>query len=119
MRYILAIICIMVFSGGAFASSLCTFDTKCVEAEACIQTHFELRFGAGTGGPNELQIVTETDTVGVAVGGNSKIAFLAGLTERGFHVLTVASGDGAARYTNHLSEGPVTISYLGHCELGQ
>jgi len=116
-RYAFVIAAIFVIGSPANASSLCTFTTKCVEADVCTDTVFELRFGAGTGGPNELEIVTDAETVGVAVGGTGETAFLAGLTERGFHVLTVEAGSGAARYTNHVADGPVAVSYLGSCEV--
>ena len=40
------------------------------------------------------------------------------MNDSGFHVLTVQAGRGAARYSVHLNEGPLAITYHGQCEVG-
>ena len=122
MRHLIAIASLSLLATGANAASLCTFTTECYEDQPCQPTDFSLTFGAGTGGPNELELVTDAETIGVAVGGTGTVAYLAGMTESGFHVLTVMNGTGEARYTNHIGpdgagNGPQTVSYLGKCEL--
>lgn len=121
MKYVRqAVVSIVIFIlvPMAQADSLCTFTTECYEDESCQDTAFEVTFRAGTGGPNEMELVTDAETIGVAVGGNAQIAHFAGMTENGFYILTLASADGAARFTAHLGEGPQSITYLGACELG-
>ena len=118
MRQLVGFAFVMAFPVTAQAASLCTFTTECFENEACQPTQFELEFRAGTGGPNELEIVTEAETVGVAVGGSGEVAHLAGMNADGFHVLTVMRETGAARYTRHIGDGPRSVTYLGSCELG-
>lgn len=108
-----------LISPAAQASSLCTFITECYEGEACKDTQFALTFRAGTGGPNEMELVTDAETIGVAVGGDSTAAHLAGMTDSGFYILTLTSADGTARFTAHLREGPQSITYLGTCEVGE
>jgi len=122
MRYPIVVASILMFTGGAQAASLCSFTTRCFEAEPCQDTDFSLEFRAGTGGPNDLELVTDAETIGIAVGGTGKVAYLAGMTDSGFHVLTIAAGTGAARYTRHIgpapaNETPQSVSYLGSCEL--
>lgn len=117
MRYLIGLA--LLFPGAAQAASQCTFTMECYESEACQPTTFALEFRAGTGGPNELELVTDTETIGVTAGGTGKVAHLAGMTETGFHVLTLTSATGSARYTNHISDGPLTVTYLGTCEVGQ
>jgi len=119
MRQLVAILAFSTMGTSAFAASQCTFTTECYEAEPCQDTTFGLTFRAGTGGPNEMELVTDAETIGVAVGGNGQIAHLAGMTKTGFYVLTLASANGAARFTTHLADGPQTITYLGSCEIGK
>lgn len=119
MRYAIAIAVLCLNVNAASAASLCSFVIECYEGEACQETQFDLTFRAGTGGPNEMELVTDAETIGVAVGGNGNYAHLAGMTETGFYVLTLASGDGTARFTTHLAEGPQSVTYMGTCEVGQ
>ena len=101
------------------AASECRFVTECYEGEACQETQFDITFRAGAGGPNEMELVTDAETIGVAAGGTAEVAHLAGMTETGFYVLTLASADGTARFTAHLINGPQSVTYLGRCEVGQ
>lgn len=103
----------------ALAMSLCTFVSECTEDAGCQATAYSLEFRAGTGGPFEFELVTETETIGVTVGGSGKVAHLAGMTETGFHVLTIVRDTGAARYSRHISDGPRAVTYRGRCEVGQ
>ncbi len=118
MRQPFAVLTVILWASATQADSLCTFSTECYEDETCQETGFELTFRAGTGGPNEMELVTDAETIGVAVGGNAQVAHFAGMTQNGFYVLTLASSDGTARFTTHLGEGPQSITYLGTCELG-
>jgi len=115
LRYLVGILLLIPFA--TQAGSLCTFTTECYEDEPCQPTEFQLGFRAGTGGPNEMELVSDAETIGVAVGGTGEFAYLAGLTSTGFHVLTLTRSTGAARYTNHIGAGPQTVSYLGSCEV--
>ena len=121
MRHIIMTAGFFVFAAAAHAASECAFATECYETEPCTGTSFGLTFRAGTGGPDELELVTDAETIGVAVGGNGKVAYLAGMSASGggFHVLTVMAGTGEARYTAHIGDGPQVVTYLGRCELGQ
>ena len=119
MRCLIALAFVYSMVSQAQAASLCSFTTECYENEACQPSAFELTFRAGTGGPNEMELVTDAETIGVAVGGNAQFAHLAGMTKTGFYVLTLASADGTARFTTHLSDGPQSITSLGTCEIGQ
>ena len=118
MRGFWAVLLVLGWAGAAQAANMCSFDMECFEGEACQETAFDLQFRAGTGGPHEMEIVTDAETIGVNVGGNGKIAHIAGMNDSGFHVLTVQAGSGAARYSVHLNEGPLAITYHGQCEVG-
>lgn len=117
MRQLAGFIVLIGFPAMAQTASICTFTTECYENQACQDTEFQLEFRAGAGGPNDLEIVTDAETVSVSVGGSGEVAYLAGMTRNGFHVLTVTRESGAARYTNHIGDGPQTVTYLGSCEL--
>ena len=118
MRLVLAMAACVGFAGAAQAANECNFTLECFEGEACQETEFGLQFRAGTGGPHEMEIVTDAETIGVNVGGNGQIAHIAGMNDSGFHVLTVQAGSGLARYSVHLNDGPLAISYHGQCEIG-
>lgn len=116
MRYLAGLALLFPFS--VQAGNKCTFTTECFEQEACQDTQFQLEFRASSDGSSELELVTDAETVGVSVGGSGQVAYLAGLTPSGFHVLTVTRETGAARYTNHIGDGPLVASYIGTCEVG-
>ena len=118
MRQAVAI-ALSLFPTAVLAGNLCTFTTECFENEASQETAFTMEYRAGLGGANEFELVTDAETIAVSVGGSGDVAYLAGMTESGFHVLTVTRETGAARYTNHVASGPFTVSYLGSCEVSK
>jgi hypothetical protein len=117
MRHLSVIAIFLCLTQAVQAASLCRFTVACLEDEPCAETSFTMQLRGGTGGPNEIELVTDAETIGVAVGGNGRVAHLAGMTDSGFHILTVTRETGAARYTNHVDAGPLTVSYIGSCEM--
>ena len=119
MKTIAKALVIMCLSApAALAGNTCTFTTLCTDTQPCTATEFSLIFRAGTGGPNDIELDVGDEIVGVAVGGNAQVAHIAGLSQTGFHVLTLASGTGAARYTRHVDDGPLAMTWHGTCEIG-
>lgn len=114
-----AIVASALSAGGALAGSTCSFDTVCRDGQPCAAAKLEIVFRAGIGGPNDIELDVGDEVVAVAVGGNARVAHLAGLSQTAFHVLTLANGSGAARYTRHDDGGPVATTWIGTCEVGR
>jgi hypothetical protein len=98
----------------------CTFEKECLEDEVCNDTTFAPVLKARAGGLTETDMVVEAELVSEAgdatlLGVRSNGAMsLSGGTFEARHLLTIAA-NGTARYTLHLSDGPMVISYLGSC----
>ena len=101
----------------AEAGNRCTFQMACIEDKPCAPTAFAVSLRAGTGGPDDIELHTGDEIVGVAVGGNSSVAHIAGMSPTGFHVLTLEAATGKARYTWHVDEGLRAVTYHGTCEV--
>lgn len=98
----------------------CAFQSECFEAETCSDTTFSFDLNGRAGGLAESDMVVQTeltseigdtDLLGVRTG---SALSLSGGSFEARHLLTIAE-DGAARYTLHYADGPMTISYLGDC----
>lgn len=119
VRNIAAILAAAGWASAADAGSVCTFDRVCVDDRPCAETDYQITFRAGTGGPNDIELDVGDEVVAIAVGGNAQVAHLAGLSQSGFHVLTLANGTGVARYTRHEDATLTATTWHGLCELGR
>lgn len=90
----------------------CNFTKECFEAEACTATLFDIEIDETEGA---RKIVTPAETVPVSLGGSDLVRIYVGVTNGAFHLLS-RTADGAARYTNHLYQGPMVVSFLGTCK---
>lgn len=90
----------------------CNFKTECFEGEACIDTAYDISIEENDGATT---LVTVAETIPVSLGGSDVMRVYVGVTDSAFHLLSRAA-DGTARYTNHLFQGPMVVSYLGTCE---
>lgn len=104
----------VVFSAwaGAAAAIECSFTTECFEAEACAATQFDATLDQGA---QTAQFVTPSETILMSQGGSETVRVYVGVTGSAFHILT-RGANGIARYTTHIFEGPLAVSYLGECE---
>ncbi|WP_107844274.1 hypothetical protein [Litoreibacter ponti] len=90
----------------------CTFTTECFESEACAETSYEIAIeqdGEAT------KLVSVAETIPVSRGGSDSARVYVGVTDSAFHLLS-RNADGNARYTTHMYQGPMVVSYLGTCE---
>lgn len=90
----------------------CKFTTECFESEACSDTSYDVSIEENDG---KTALITVSETVPVSLGGSDVMRVYVGVTDGAFHLLSRAA-DGTARYTNHLFQGPMVVSYLGKCE---
>ena len=105
----------LVLPALAAAEHACRFDTECVDTEPCAPSGFEATL-SGEAGTMAMRLASEAGTVpgtlSVTPGGAT---FFLGLAERAVHLLTLA-GDGGARYSVHLPDVPMAVTYVGTCE---
>lgn len=105
-RYLLPLV---VLGGPAWAAN-CTFDRECFETEACTDANFL------------VQILSNDNILQTEFGDLPIIA-----TKSGDDLQTIiAASDGAdllmtispqgARLTQHMHQGPISITYFGQCE---
>jgi len=104
MKYAATLI-LTISSSVAFADT-CTFTTECFEGDGCYETDFSMEV-------TESQFVTDAETIIAAPLPLPQTVM--GLTPTSVHIVT-RSEDGSARYTTHMIDGPMMISYLGTCE---
>ena len=97
---------------GPAAAVECTFTTECFEGESCMETSFDMEID-DTDGARKL--ITPAETIRVVLGGSNATRVYTGFTDSAFHLLS-RGADGTARYTNHLTQGPMVVSYLGTCK---
>ena len=91
----------------------CDMMLECLEAEPCAETRFP--FAVEQGGVTEFALVSDAGTVPGSGRQPETGGLLFHAEEAGaVHLLSVAQ-DGAARYSVHLMEGPMAITYHGHC----
>ncbi|MEV8467400.1 hypothetical protein AB0T83_11475 [Fluviibacterium sp. DFM31] len=93
----------------------CVFTVECYEAEACDEANFSLRVGKGDS-PAEAVVRTPAESFAGKVQGHDSTS-LVWTTQTATTAQILSWGaDGSARYTLHLTDGPVVVSYHGHCE---
>ena len=116
MRFLIAFLMFpaLAFAGDEYAA--CHFTTECFESEPCTDTDF----GFVVNHDDALGFVIQTDAENIdgLVFDNrfpDQTSTLIGATETAYHMLTIAP-DGAARYSVQM-QGPVVVSYSGHCEV--
>ena len=106
VRYAIAV---GLFALPVVADTTCTFQTECMEGEACAESGFTLAIDAG----GDIITPAETITAGEALSSGEARAF-SGASSSGFHLVSIA-GDGAARYSAHVPSAGLTILYIGTC----
>ncbi len=94
----------------------CRFATECFEAEPCAETDFS--FSVSRDDAHGFVIRTDAEDIpGMAFDNYlpDATSALIGATDTAYHMLTIEPG-GAARYSVHM-KGPMSVSYLGACEV--
>ena len=114
---ILIIAALMACTARAAYAVECSFTTECFDAEECTETDYSLVIGHDDYGIPILETISETLRVTAIAGDGENHSTVTATGEGAIHLLTRATG-GDARYTVHLTEGPMTISYLGTCKAG-
>ncbi len=108
----------MVCMATAAHAMECTFTTECFDGEACAETDLEMTVAHNDHGLPTLETISETLHVTAIAGDGKTHSTLTATGEGAIHMLTRSTG-GDARYTVHLTEGPIVISYLGTCKVGE
>jgi hypothetical protein len=105
---------LMVLPFATFALE-CDFERECFEAEACTDSNFSASFvtDVQTG---HGQLISDSQTIegDVSVAESGATYFFAP-TGSALHLLTIGT-DRTARYTVHMTKGPLVATYLGKCE---
>ncbi|TCO69747.1 hypothetical protein [Rhodovulum euryhalinum] len=98
----------------------CAFVRECHETEPCAEADFALEVTGRVGGLGAGVVLARATLSSVAGDidafgtlGNGTL-FLQGGNGGGRAYLVVT--DGAARYTRHMAQGPVSVTYHGTCE---
>ncbi len=100
---------------------VCRFSKECFETEACSDTEFKTQLSGKAGGLTpadmvvEANLITDAETTTMLGLRSDKTYSLSGGLFDARHLLTIAAS-GAARYTVHLADGPMVITYHGKCE---
>jgi hypothetical protein len=115
MKYWLLPLFTAAMAAQANAATQCTFTTECFEAEACTETSFAVSLDETDAG---LTLSSDAESFPVALGGSDKVRVYVGFTQSAFHLLT-ATDTKSARYTTHIYDGPLLVSYLGSCEASE
>ena len=97
----------------AAAGAECRFVLECVDAEPCAATDYAIALETED---MDARLVTPAETVegrlGVTPGGAT---FALALTDDAVHLLTIMNAAGEARYTLHLADAGLAITYHGQC----
>ena len=99
----------------------CLFDFECFETETCAESGFEATLSGKAGGLTESDMVVDVKMISDAettpmLGVRSGAAMsLSGGSFDARALLTIGA-EGAARYTLHLIDGPLALTYLGTCK---
>lgn len=110
MKYLIALPCLL--AAPAFAT-VCAFETECFETDACGDSAFSLTIA-----DDHMTIDTEfgsLDVVNRIYEGDQQSIFATG---PGATYLLTSTPDGA-RLTTHMMDGPMTVSYIGTCEVSE
>ena len=94
----------------------CSFTTECLESEACADTDYGFEVFWKSERHEAITVITPSETTGGRIerrdhGATTVVAE----GDNAMHFLTVAT-DGAARYSTHIFDGPMVVSYLGRCD---
>jgi len=98
----------------------CRFTIECFDTEGCSDTQFDTSLTGHAGGktPENMiaiaEFVTDAETLPMVGARDNGALQLAHRTEAAHHMITVAT-TGDTRYSVHLSDGPMMISYAGIC----
>lgn len=96
----------------------CAFQTECIDAE-CAKSGYNARMTVLTDGAGlaEVEWVDPSETIAMAATIEHGAIIASSQEEDGItqRMLTVHD-DGVARYTAHLGNPLITISYIGNCE---
>ncbi|MGR3484665.1 MAG: hypothetical protein ACU0BF_04915 [Paracoccaceae bacterium] len=101
------LIAAVLLAQAAAAQETCTFDTRCVEAEACAPTDHVVTIDGE-------RLITPGGTISVTTGGSATVGVFVGYDAAAFHVLT-RRREGPARYAQHRFTDIVATTYLGSC----
>ncbi len=100
-------------------SLTCTFTTECFDFDACTETALTVDLSGLGGGlePDELilaaDITTDAETFAMLGTQNADQISLTGESDYGHGLFTLSAG--AARWTVHYADGPMSITYGGTC----
>ncbi|MCG3266202.1 hypothetical protein [Yoonia sp. I 8.24] len=122
---VISAIFIAAIAGPSFAEVQCKFTIECFENELCQETSFEIDYLVTTypraPGPRGIIAQTEFGEIRGQESANTSYCMGAQTNTESFHLvddtttyLLTVSPEGA-RFTAHM-DGPISISYLGHCE---
>lgn len=112
-RAILPILLAPLISGSLATQAAafpCIFTTECYESEACQSAAYEVEVDIAAealgdeAGNMVIVAVKETDTLTTLFASGQGAEYMMSITPT------------AARMTSHINDGPLVISYLGHCE---
>lgn len=99
----------------------CTFTVECFDGDGCEETAFNTSLEGRAGGMSasdmvaDVKLVTDAETtvlIGVISNGTYS---LSGGNFSARHLMTIAAS-GDTRYTLHLADGPMALTYLGTCK---
>jgi len=112
---ILTIAALLTCIATAARAETCTFTTECFEGDDCTETEFEMTVGTGDDGATTLETISETLRVTATVSDDETYSTVTADAEGAEHRLTRTTG-GDALYAVTLTDGPMTILYLGTCK---
>jgi hypothetical protein len=93
----------------------CDFERECFEAEACTDSNFSASFITDVES-GHAQLVSDSQTIEGDVSlAESGATYFFAPTASAIHLLTIGT-DHTARYTVHMTKGPLVATYLGKCE---
>ncbi len=101
----------LLLSASPALSAACAFTSECFDGEGCSETSFSMTLEQSGG---EVLMTTDAETIPLSQGGNTATQIYVGITENAFHLLTVTEA-GPSRYTTHIYDGPLAVTYLGEC----
>ncbi len=97
----------LALSAAPALAETCDFTQECFEAEACSETSFSMEIDGD-------QLIMDAETIMVSTSGFETARISVGSSSSAVHVLTRQTG-GEARYSTHIFDGPLMVSYLGSC----
>ena len=102
---------VFALAGPAMAADLtCTFESECLEGEACADSGYVLTLRMGE---DSATLEDDAGSVDVSALTGSDMSYV-GTSATGAHLLTI-SGSGDARYSVHFMGATFSMLYLGQC----